>query len=158
MTASVTQVTVVGETTVIGISGSITAPVVAVNVNATPVVEASITPTPIVAVSVGVQGPPGPAGSGGSGGSGSIASNTAPNSPSLGTLWYDDVSGRLYVYYDSSWIDASPKGAGVVSFIPTGTKASNATGTTGQISYDADYIYICTATNTWKRSPLNGGY
>jgi hypothetical protein len=42
--------------------------------------------------------------------------------------------------------------------IPTGTKASNATGTTGQISYDASYIYICTATNTWKRSPLTGGY
>jgi hypothetical protein len=42
--------------------------------------------------------------------------------------------------------------------IPTGTKASNADGTTGQISYDASYIYICTATNTWKRAALTGGY
>jgi len=42
--------------------------------------------------------------------------------------------------------------------IPTGTKASNAIGTVGQITYDASYIYICTATNTWKRSPLTGGY
>jgi len=42
--------------------------------------------------------------------------------------------------------------------IPTGTKAANATGTTGQISYDANYMYICVATNTWKRSPLTGGY
>lgn len=25
------------------------------------------------------------------------------------------------------------------------------TGILGQISYDADYIYICTATDTWKR-------
>ena len=25
------------------------------------------------------------------------------------------------------------------------------TGTTGQIAWDADYIYVCTATNTWKR-------
>jgi len=54
-------------------------------------------------------------------------------------------------------------GAGVVAVpnglvIPTGTKASNAAGATGQISYDASYIYICTATNTWKRSPLTGGY
>jgi len=41
---------------------------------------------------------------------------------------------------------------------PQTTKASTATGTPGQICWDADYIYVCTATNTWKRSPLTGGY
>jgi hypothetical protein len=82
--------------------------------------------------------------------------STPPATHPEGTLWYDDVSGRLYVYYDASWIDASPKG--VASSIMSGTKASNATGTVGQISYDANYIYVCTATNTWKRSPLTGGY
>jgi hypothetical protein len=46
---------------------------------------------------------------------------------------------------------------GVLSSPPT-TKASNATGTVGQICWDANYIYVCTATNTWKRSPLTGGY
>jgi hypothetical protein len=176
------------------------------------------------------------------------ASATAPGSHPDGTLWYDEVGGRLYVYYDGGWVDASPRGGagtyvalsttgqtitdtsggtnytlkiangttgavfaigtgneafgisndslnrnasgyvpynatassmsfnipgavgslvinqvGVVSVpnglvIPTGTKATNATGTTGQISYDANYIYICTATNTWKRAPLTGGY
>ncbi len=36
--------------------------------------------------------------------------------------------------------------------VPTKTPASaSATGTTGTISWDADYIYICTATDTWKR-------
>ena len=36
--------------------------------------------------------------------------------------------------------------------IATGTPASaSATGTAGQIAWDASYIYICTATNTWKR-------
>lgn len=29
--------------------------------------------------------------------------------------------------------------------------SATAAGTTGDIRYDADYIYICTATNTWKR-------
>lgn len=38
------------------------------------------------------------------------------------------------------------------------TKASNATGTTGQICWDSNYIYVCTATNTWKRASLTGGY
>jgi hypothetical protein len=35
---------------------------------------------------------------------------------------------------------------------PTGVPtANNSTGTEGSIRWDADYIYICTATNTWKR-------
>ena len=32
---------------------------------------------------------------------------------------------------------------------------SGATGTTGEIAWDADYIYICTATNTWKRAAIS---
>ena len=41
---------------------------------------------------------------------------------------------------------------------PQATKASNAAGVTGQICWDANYIYVCTAPNTWKRSQLLGGY
>lgn len=41
---------------------------------------------------------------------------------------------------------------------PQQTKASNATGTVGQVCWDANYIYVCTAINTWKRTPLTGGY
>lgn len=29
------------------------------------------------------------------------------------------------------------------------------TGTTGEICWDANYIYVCTATNTWKRAGIN---
>lgn len=36
--------------------------------------------------------------------------------------------------------------------IPTSTPASaGAAGVTGQIAWDADFIYVCVATNTWKR-------
>jgi len=39
--------------------------------------------------------------------------------------------------------------------VPTKTPASaTATGVTGTISWDASYIYICTATNTWKRAAI----
>ena len=41
---------------------------------------------------------------------------------------------------------------------PQKTKASNDPGTVGQICWDSNYIYVCTATNTWKRSSLTGGY
>lgn len=40
--------------------------------------------------------------------------------------------------------------------IPTSTPASaSATGSAGTICWDANYIYICTAVNTWKRAALS---
>jgi len=32
---------------------------------------------------------------------------------------------------------------------------SSSTGTTGQISWDSQYVYVCIATNTWKRAALS---
>ena len=36
--------------------------------------------------------------------------------------------------------------------------ASNGTGNVGEICWDASYLYVCTATNTWERVALTGGY
>jgi hypothetical protein len=36
----------------------------------------------------------------------------------------------------------------------TAPATSGATGTAGDIRYDADYLYVCTATNTWKRAAI----
>ena len=40
----------------------------------------------------------------------SASSDTPPENPRESTLWYDTISGRLYVYYAGAWIDASPAG------------------------------------------------
>jgi hypothetical protein len=32
--------------------------------------------------------------------------------------------------------------------------SATATGLTGEISWDANYLYVCTATNTWKRAAI----
>lgn len=40
----------------------------------------------------------------------------------------------------------------------TQTPASNAACTTGEITWDASYIYVCTASGAWKRAALTGGY
>jgi hypothetical protein len=40
---------------------------------------------------------------------------------------------------------------------PITTKTSTSTGVAGQICWDTNYIYICTATNTWKRVALTAG-
>jgi hypothetical protein len=36
--------------------------------------------------------------------------------------------------------------------------ASGAACTAGQITWDASYIYVCTASGAWKRAALTGGY
>jgi len=33
--------------------------------------------------------------------------------------------------------------------------SASATGATGEICWDANYIYVCTATNTWKRTAIS---
>lgn len=38
---------------------------------------------------------------------------------------------------------------------PTTISSSNQSGTAGQIYWDANYIYVCTATNTWKSASLS---
>ncbi len=38
-----------------------------------------------------------------------ILSDNPPLDPTVGTLWYDTISGRLYTWFDNSWIDASPQ-------------------------------------------------
>lgn len=40
----------------------------------------------------------------------------------------------------------------------TQSPASNAACTAGMITWDASYIYVCTASGAWKRSALTGGY
>jgi len=61
------------------------------------------------------------------------------------------VSGNLS--YNSS--------TGVISYTSQARAGSSApatatsTGTAGDIAYDADYIYVCVATDTWKRSALS---
>lgn len=44
----------------------------------------------------------------------------------------------------------------VVRVVQAKTPASaSATGTQGQIAWDADYVYVCVATDTWKRAALS---
>jgi len=40
---------------------------------------------------------------------------------------------------------------------PLATKTSTSAGTAGQVAWDANYIYVCTATNIWKRVALTAG-
>lgn len=89
-------------------------------------------------------------------------SDTAPVDPTVGDLWYDENSGRLYVYYDDSWIDASPKGNNGRVAAPTSSKGSVGD-TAGTWSADSDYYYYCAVSYTngtvdiWRRVQLTDG-
>jgi hypothetical protein len=54
--------------------------------------------------------------------------------------------------------DATYQTTAYTGLTPNDTKASNATGTAGQTSYDSNYFYVCIATNTWRRVALGSTY
>ena len=45
--------------------------------------------------------------------------------------------------------------SGEVTLEGAAPASATATGTAGDIRYDADYIYICVATDTWKRAAIS---
>ena len=68
-----------------------------------------------------------------------------------------DSSGRLLVgtSSDSGGALLQVDGDRVrISTAKTPASASD-TGTTGEVCWDANYIYVCTATDTWKRAALS---
>jgi hypothetical protein len=68
-----------------------------------------------------------------------------------------DSSGRLLVGASSDSGGALLQVNGDRVRIATAKTPASAsdTGTTGEICWDANYIYVCTATNTWKRSAIS---
>jgi hypothetical protein len=37
-----------------------------------------------------------------------VVSETSPSTPQVGDLWYNSSLGRMFVYYDSYWVDSNP--------------------------------------------------
>lgn len=71
--------------------------------------------------------------------------------PTSGTLVNDAVT-SLSSLASIGTLTALDVNADVIRLRTAKTpSASNDTGTQGQIAWDASYIYICTATNTWER-------
>ena len=85
-------------------------------------------------------------------GSGQVAISTN------GTLRVNvDSSGRLLVGTSSASGGALFQVNGDRIRVATAKTPASATdtGTTGEICWDANYVYVCTATDTWKRSALS---
>jgi len=89
------------------------------------------------------------------GAGGVIQSNVAPADPTSQTLWWDEVSGRLYVWYTdvdgSQWVDAAPAtGFG-------GGGGANLLSVTSSIIPAANVTYgLGNATNQWANLWVSG--
>ena len=96
-------------------------------------------------------------GGGGGGGANVTISDTIPaGTPTAGDLWWESDKGRLKVYYtdtnSSQWVDVNPPLKPSLSSDAPVTASS--AGTVGDIRYDSSYVYICIATDTWKRAAI----
>jgi murein DD-endopeptidase MepM/ murein hydrolase activator NlpD len=73
----------------------------------------------------------------------SHSGSARPGYADTGTVWLDSDTGQLKLYDGASDLDIA---------VNAGTPASAAAaGFVGEIAWDADFIYVCTATDTWKR-------
>jgi hypothetical protein len=93
-------------------------------------------PTGAQGAASNVTGPTGPTGSPGTPGG-----PTGPEGPTGPTGPISTVPGPT-----------GPRGIGLLPVTPA---SATATGTAGTIVWDADYIYVCVATDTWKRTALS---
>ncbi|MCC5631697.1 hypothetical protein LC613_28685 [Nostoc sphaeroides CHAB 2801] len=80
-----------------------------------------------------------------------ITNTTASNSISTGALTLDGGIGVAGAGFFGGALTTTQFR---LSALNTAPASATATGTLGEIRYDANYMYVCTATNTWKRSAL----
>lgn len=83
---------------------------------------------------------------------GTIHSNVIPHTPDnyqIGntTNYFSSINIKTVKFTDGTTQNTAFKWNSVPA-------NSTANGTVGQVAYDSDYVYVCVATNTWKRLSL----
>ena len=72
---------------------------------------------------------------------------------SVSTLEITDTTGHITIPTGNLTVTT-----GDLIITTTGSPLSGDSGTTGTIAWDANYLYVCTASGAWKRVALTGGY
>jgi hypothetical protein len=75
---------------------------------------------------------------------GTVVGSTPPSSPGEGEMWYDTNSGRLFIFYNNSWVDASPESIYVLPAASNSTLGGIKVGT--NLSIDGNGVLSATAT------------
>ena len=99
-------------------------------------------------VTAGATGPTGPQGQ-----ASTVEGPTGPTGPSGGPTGPTGPTGTQGIPGSSITGPTGPTGPVGISG-PTTPASATATGVAGTIVWDANYIYVCTATDTWKRAAI----
>ena len=81
-----------------------------------------------------------------------FCSNVAAVAPDVGL--FRSAAGVIKVTDGSNTSAGDGTISGQLRSVGTAPASATATGTAGDVRYDASYIYICTATDTWKRAAI----
>lgn len=68
----------------------------------------------------------------------------APGNPAVGDVWWDTTHTMWYHWDGLAWVVGVPAPV-----------AFDSPGTVGQVAIDLNYLYVCVATDVWKRTPLS---
>jgi hypothetical protein len=79
--------------------------------------------------------------------------DTPPGSPKTSDLWFDDLGGRLYIYYDSTWVESSPPLVNYKLTVPLNARGAPGD-TQGEWTADYNYYYYCTSTYNGNNDPI----
>lgn len=88
-------------------------------------------------------------------------SNVVLDSSTVDNIYLNDnllVTGDLNVSGTISGYGPGITGVTANAISNSAPATANATGVRGQIAFDTNYIYVCTAANTWKRVTITGGW
>jgi len=87
-------------------------------------------------------------------GNANITTSAAPpGNPALNDLWFDDLGGRLYIYYNNAWVESSPPLLNYKLTVPK-TPQGSAGDIQGEWTADYNYYYYCTAPFTGNNDPI----
>jgi len=87
-----------------------------------------------------------------------VPGTTTASSSTVGALTVGNGTAATNVAIGGGNVNAGGTlvvGGTVIHTLSATPASASAAGTVGTMSWDANYIYICTATNTWKRVALS---
>lgn len=76
-----------------------------------------------------------------------------PGNPALNDLWFDDLGGRLYIYYNNAWVESSPPLLNYKLTVPR-TPQGSVGDIQGEWTADYNYYYYCTAPFSGNNYPI----
>jgi hypothetical protein len=82
------------------------------------------------------------------------ASTSIDDLTDVDTVSVAPTNGQVLEWDGTNWVPADVTGGSAIATTPAPSGPTD-TGTAGEIKYDADYIYLAVATNTWKRAALS---